>query len=515
MSVTESASRTYYGWQQEKTPFMFGMSTQRVAMLGAGILCLIWPLASSRLQAGVVTWPVSILLIILAFVRLAGRTVDEWAVAFVSFSIIRARGQHKFLSGPFAPTAKTGQAGAAPSMDLPGVLAPLTILEAAVDNGGTMAVVHHRIDRTVTAVARIKFPGLGLVDSARRDQRVGGWGSLLSSLCTEGSPIIRIQTMQRLVPESGAALHRWHADHLNDDAPSAAVEITESLLSTATLATSQREAYLAVTLDTSRAAGAIKGAGGGTAGAATVLVRHLRALTSSIASADLQVEGWLAPRDLAEVLRTAFDPHSSRMLAERRASAIAAATRGLEPGGAPGVSTAHAGPVAAEATRTSYVHDGAVSVTYWVADWPRNKVFSTALAPLLAEGAHRRAFSMHIQPLAPRAAERDVMRERTSRHVAVSMRNKTGQIVPEHEKAALQRAEAQDAERAAGHGLVRYTAYVTVTVTDPSDLEDACAALEADASGAYIDVHRMYWAQDLGFAVSALPVGMGLPKKRW
>jgi hypothetical protein len=32
------------------------------------------------------------------------------------------------------------------------------------------------------------------------------------------------------------------------------------------------------------------------------------------------------------------------------------------------------------------------------------------------------------------------MRERTARHVAVRMRQRTGQIVPEHERAAMERA---------------------------------------------------------------------------
>ena len=42
-----------------------------------------------------------------------------------------------------------------------------------------------------------------------------------------------------------------------------------------------------------------------------------------------------------------------------------------------------------------------------------------------------------------------------------------------------------------------------------------CAALEADAAAARIEVRRMWYAQDLGFAMSALPVGFGLPRKRW
>jgi hypothetical protein len=95
------------------------------------------------------------------------------------------------------------------------------------------------------------------------------------------------------------------------------------------------------------------------------------------------------------------------------------------------------------------------------------------------------------------------------------MRQRTGQLVPEHERAAMTIAANQDAERAAGHGLVRFTGYVTVTVTDPAALEDACAALEADAAAARIELRRMWFAQDTGFALGALPLGLGLPSRRW
>ncbi len=99
------------------------------------------------------------------------------------------------------------------------------------------------------------------------------------------------------------------------------------------------------------------------------------------------------------------------------------------------------------------------------------------------------------------------MRERTARSVAVRMRERTGQIVPEHEQAALDRARAQDVDRAAGHGLVRFTAYITVTVIDEAHLEDACAELEADAAGARIELRRMWFAMDVGFAMGHCPWG--------
>jgi hypothetical protein len=199
----------------------------------------------------------------------------------------------------------------------------------------------------------------------------------------------------------------------------------------------------------------------------------------------------------------------------RRAMADRAAIEGA-PGAtlAPGTSPRLAGPVHAESRPGRYVHDGGMSVAWQVQDWPRSHAHCTVLAPLLADGGARRSLGMIYEPLPPRAAERAVMRERTERHVAVRMRQRTGQLVPEHERAAMAIAASQDAERAAGHGLVRFTGYAVVTVTDPARLEDECAALEADAAAAHIELRRMWFSQDSGFALT-LPLGLGLPRRRW
>ena len=513
MSTNEP--RTYFGWQSEKVNFLFGLTGRRATMIGAAAVIAIWPMAMSRIELAAVCWPIAAVLVTVSVVRINGRTSDEWATAYFSYQLLAWRNQHKFAGTAFTPVDRAAvEHHRATDADLPGVLAPLTILHAPyAGSAESIAIAFHRLDRTYTAVARVRFPGIGLIDSIRREQRVDAWGGLLAGLCTEGNPITRIQVLQRLLPESGAALRRWHTDHLDPAAPTAAVDTTTALLATASVATSHRDAYIAVTMDTQRAAHAIKAAGGGTAGAGIVLTRQLRALVPQIAGADLHIDQWLAPRDLAEVLRTAYDPHSQHHIAERRARATNPTDdyHGLEPGVDPGA----AGPAATEARPDRYIHDGAHSVTYWIHDWPRNQIHSTALAPILGEGQYRRAVSLHIEPLPPRAAERQVMRERTARSVAVRMRHRTGQVVPEHERVALERAEAQDAERAAGHGVVRFTAYVTVTVTDPADLDDACAAIEADAAAARIEIRRMWFAQDTGFACSALPLGFGIPKKRW
>jgi hypothetical protein len=529
-SEANDRQRTYGGWQQEKVAFLFGLSARRAAMLCGAMLGAITPLGTSNLKSALVFWPAAIVLAAAALIRVNGRTGDEWLAGLLSYGAIRAQRQHKFAGGPFGPRYAPGPAGevvstgngtraaarahnTTPGLELPGILAPLRVLSVPAA-GRDLAVVENRHDRTYTAVARIRFPGIGLSDSVRRDQRVAGWGALLASLCTEGSPLVRVQSLQRLVPESGAALRSWHDAHATADVPDLARQVTTELLESATLATSRREAYLAVTMDARRAGGQVKAAGGGEVGAAAVLVRHLRSLQQIIAGADLEVEDWLGARDLAEVIRAAYDPHSQPLLAARRAAAVQAVARGTAPAVAPGVSPDLAGPVYAESKPGAYLHDGVASVSYWVHSWPTGQAYCTALGPLLADGTSRRSLSMVFEPLGPRQAERAVMRDRTARHVAVRMRQRTGQIVPEHERAAMERARNQDAERAAGHGLVRLAAYLTVTAT-PDTLEDACAALEADAAAARIEVRRMWFAQDSGFALGALPLGMGLPKRGW
>src|ERR1700733_1076235 len=163
-----AADRTYHGWQHERVNFLFGLTGRRTAVVAAAVLIALQPLAVSHLSGAAVAWPLSALLLALACIRVAGRTLDEWTVAFVSFRLLQLRGHNRFRSGAFAPRAPGDPLDPAP-MDLPGVLAPVRILEAETGTGASMAVLHHPHERTWTAVARIRFAGIGLADAARRD----------------------------------------------------------------------------------------------------------------------------------------------------------------------------------------------------------------------------------------------------------------------------------------------------------------------------------------------------------
>lgn len=499
-------SRTYSGWQHEKVAFLFGLSGPRVTSLGAAALLSITPVVENDWSVGAATIPIAILLVLAAFARMAGLTADEWALTAVKFAHHAARSRTKFASGAFAPRNEEGRV----LTDLPGIAAPLRFLDAPSGTGGSIAVVHHPYDRTYTAVARVSFQGILLADSERRNRRVAGWGALIDSLCTEGNPIIRIQCLQRVVPETGASLVHWHHDHLSPAAPDLARQVTTTLTEQAAPTAARREDYLAFTLDAARAAAAIRAAGGGDTGASAVLVRQCRALAGALANASLEIDEWLSTRELAAVVRTAYDPEEAPAIESRAARA-----RALGYDGTPaGIDPALAGPAAAHNQWSTYRHDGAFSAAFHIGDWPMTQVYANFLLPMLGETAtHRRSLSLHIEPLPPRTAQRLIGRERTARNVQTRLRVRTGQIIPEHEREAELRAHQQDAERAAGHGVARLTGYLVVTVTDPEDLEAAVAAVRADADTARIELRRMYGVQDVGFVLGALPFGMGLPRK--
>jgi hypothetical protein len=502
-------ARSYSGWQHEKVHFLLGLSGRRAAMLGAAVFLGLQPIASGHPVRALLTFPLALVLATCAYVRVAGRTLDEWIPTVLSFNALKLSHKTTFLSAAFAPARGIEP----PRLDLPGVLAPLRILTVKSGAGHDIAILHYPHARTYTAIASVNSPGLSLLDPDRAEAIVHAWGQVLAALCTEDHPIARIQLVSRTVPQTAGALRRWHTDHLDPAAPLASVIANETLLAAAVPATCRRRTWLAVTLDAKRTATATRAADGETAAACRVLEKHVRALRPLLAGAGITIAHLLDVAELAEVIRTGFDPHVADALDQRRAQADAQTARGEQPMVPAGLDPALAGPAAAQASWSYYRHDGAVSVTYVVHAWPISPVYATALAALLADATHRRSFSFLIEPLGPRAAQKAVMVERTKREVGIRLRARTGQAVSATEQVAMDRATAQDAEHAHGSGLAQFTGYLTVTVDDEEHLPDACAQAEADAALVGIELRRMYGAQDTGFAMT-LPVGLGLPAKR-
>lgn len=507
MSQTEPA--LYSGWQAERSGFMGNLSGLGFALVAAAAIIAVSPFYTHSWSSAFIALPLAFLLLVLAYGRVLGLSADEWIVLAVRHQIAVATSKNLFFSGVFAPRDKDGSQ----PMDLPGRLARLHLLEAPDGLGGKIGIMHNPApaEQTYTAICRVTFPGLALIDTERQNARVKGWAAFLRSHCKEDGFITRISVHQRSLPDDGAALRSWTERHISPDAPAQAVEALGELMEGAGPAATTRETYLSITLSASRARLAIKGAGGGQVGAAAVLVREINAMTGALSSAGLQVMEWLTPRGVAQVIRTAFDPEAQLALSARNTAADDPNWKGA----AKGLDPELAGPAATEAGWGLYRHDGAWTVSYQVRGFPQSEVYATFLQPLLRPRANaRRSLTLVYEPIGPAKARQELAREKTKTEAKRKLRAKTGRAESEDERREAMTARAQDVARASGHGVVRLTALVAVTVTDLEELETACAEVQADASSAGLEIRRVWGAQDDAFAIAALPLGQGLPNRR-
>lgn len=486
---------------------MGNLSGLGFALVASAAIIALVPIYTRSLGSAFLALPVAGVLLVLAYGRVLGLSADEWIVLAVRHQIAVATNRNLFLSGVFAPKTKDGSQ----PMDLPGRLARLHLLEASDGLGGQIGIMHNPVDNTYTAICRVTFPGLALIDTERQNIRVKGWAAFLRSQCKEDGAITRISVHQRSLPDDGAALRSWTERHTSPDAPAAAVQALDELMDGAGPAATIRETYLSITLSASRARLAVRGAGGGQIGAAAVLVREINAMAGSLSSAGLQVVEWLPPRGVAQAIRTAFDPEAQLSLSARNTAAEDPKWKGAPKGVDPEL----AGPAATETVWGLYRHDGAWTVSYQVRNFPQSEVYATFLQPLLRPRSNaRRSLTVVYEPIGPAKARQELAREKTKRNAARQLRAKTGRAESEDERREAMTARAQDVARASGHGVVRLTALIAVTVTDLEQLETACAELQADASSAGLEVRRVWGAQDDAFAVAALPLGQGLPDRR-
>ena len=227
-----------------------------------------------------------------------------------------------------------------------------------------------------------------------------------------------------------------------------------------------------------------------------MLLREIAAVQERLVSAQLDVHGWLPPRGLAQVLRTAFEPGAQPALDARHG-----ATNGPGPGVDPDV----AGPMATATAWSSYRSDDAWHATYWVHEWPRLEVGADFLAPLLLHTPGLRTVAVHAEPVPARAAARTVAAARTAALANQALRERVGQVTTRREEAEADEVTRREAELVAGHAEFAFTAFVTVTAATPEALEEACAALEHAAHASYLEVRRMYGEQDQAFTYT-LPI---------
>jgi hypothetical protein len=439
------------------------------------------------------------------FWPIAGRSAEEWLPVAGRYGKRRATGRHRYRSlAPVAGVSLNGAGRPEPIVSPPAPAEGLELL-AAPFRSQAVGVVKDRRARSYTAVLAVKVTSFGLLDRAEQESRQAGWGGVLASLAREGSPVTRIQWVERTVPADGDEIGRYLGDAWDRGAvplDSLPMRSYLDLVGTAPSATKDHELFVCLQIDAKRAWRQIKRMGGkygADAGACAVLLRELEALAERLAAADVHVVGVLRPGMLASAVRIAFDPWSRPGLAR-----LAAADPGRD-----GVDEGAAWPVASETTWASYRTDGAVHATYWISSWPRVDVGAAFLSPLLLHAQMVRSVAVTLEPVSPLRAMREVEAARTSDLADEELRGRMGFVETARRRRVAEATAQREEELADGHAAVRFAGFVTVSARDEEALEHDCSEVEHAAQMARLELIRLYGQQDEAFTYT-LPLCRGL-----
>ncbi|MGW4051349.1 SCO6880 family protein [Streptomyces sp. NPDC004779] len=461
---------------------LLGLTLPQLVLVSSTLAVLLATVVTAGLLGAVVLAPLWLTTAVLVGVRRDGRSLIDWAPLAGRFAHRRRTGQTLWRARPVSRPRVEGL------LHLPGTAASLRV--ATTDSGA--AAVHDPHTQTLTAVARVSSRAFALLDPATQTANVSAWGRALAGIARTGR-ISTVQVLERTVPNSGDSLTRHWTEHGNLHAPIAGQIYTE-LLASAGPAAAPHEAYLAIALDLKAAKRLISQAGGGLAGAFTVMEQTTSSVAQAARNAGLTVSGWLGPQEIAAVLRTAYDPASTAPLQQWSATGQAEAD------------PAAAGPVAQVEEADRLVTDSARHATFWIENWPRTETSPGFLHSLMFSAGVRRTFSLIYAPQGIDSALRDVQRRKAAIIADASERQRRGQVDSEADSVEYADVKTREKQLISGHADVALTGLLTVSADTDQDLDAACTQIETAAADAQVDLRRLIYQQADAFITAALPL---------
>lgn len=445
----------------------------------------------------------------IGFIRLFGRGLADIGPSLAMDTLFRLARQREYRGGPHRRTAADTALTPKRQPRLPGTLEAVEFQGFDVGSQGTVGVVFDRVDGSVTVVLEVVGSTFPLLDSTQADAYVVGFQRLLDGLAHGESPIVGIQTLSRVAPDLGEeAAREWR--RRGGMGSRFGRQINEELLRSEAGRGIVHQDYVAIRVDPARARGQVKEYGGGDVGRAALAFRYGARIERDLQAAGVKVVGWLPPRGIAAVIRSAFDPASEAMVA-RRGGGVGDSGGG-DGGLASGVSPVAIEPAAFIPTRRTLIHNDHFSRSWWVAEFPRSRhgVPAGFLQPLLLEVPWRHTVSLLLEPLDRRAADRRITQQASTQQAKREINHKLRRRrtrSDEREEADLDRNEVDLVE-----GFANFRMSLVVTVTAPSikELEMVAADLEAAMNGCSMEAQPWYIETDQMFVTGALPLARGI-----
>jgi hypothetical protein len=439
----------------------------------------------------------------MATVPLGGRTPVQWLPLFSAYVMRGLSGRRRFRSP--APRIGMWSGSRAPDQGkaLPRDLRGVELLTLPY-RSGTIGAVSDQGGRTVTAVLACEVASFQLLDPPAQERRLAQWGIVLSACA--GTPLRRLQWVERTAPAQGDELARWlhsERDPVLGERGSPLMESYLELIESSAPVIHSHELLLAVQLDRNRVRGP--------AGAAqTALVEQTERIARALEAAEVKVLGALSASQLASTLRTGFDPYARDELTRGDLAAERADSDGEDRHRRGRRTRLDAGaPLASNEEWDHLRADGAFHATYWIAGWPRVDVAPMFMSALLNPSGVVRTVAVSFEPLAPERSTREVEAAITRDRADRELRQRFGQGETARQRQAHEAALRREAELAAGHGEVRFSGFITVSGRDGDELRRACQETLQHAAVARLELRRMYGQQAEAFTFT-LPLARGL-----
>lgn len=458
-------TRRYTFSPLERRGVLLGLDGVQLSTLVSGGLAALTVATSVPGPVGV---PVAALLLIatgaFALWPAAGQPAAAWLPVAVGWLVRRSRGA-VLDAGPLQ-----GVGGESSRTRRPAAPARVRLLELPTEAGQTaVGVVRDSTTGTWAAAMGVRGRSFSLLDPEARAQRLDAWRAVLGALARPGSPIARVQWVERsgpsASPPTAAAASGLHA----------AIESYEELVAGVGSDVQTHQVWLVLAVGGRRRTSARPG---------DVLRRELRLLEGQLRQADLQPQGTLGVEGLTELLAA---PHSRRC-------------------------PRFAWPTAADEWWAAFRTDGAWHATFWIAEWPRIEVGSDFLLPMMIAGG-RRTVSVTMAPVPAGRAMREARAARTADIADTELRHRAGFLPSIRRDLEADGTTRTESELAAGHAEFRFSGYVTVTAADRESLEAACAETEHASQAAHLELRRLYGRQAEAYTWT-LPLCRGLRPSR-
>lgn len=480
----------------ERRGFFLGLKWYQLLIVAGGVAVAIVA-SASRGPAGLfASGPMWLSLILLGLLQYSRIPFPVWAKQITLFFYRAAVGQTKFLANPESPRLNGRLA-------LPGGLGNLELRSTA--SGACFLIDSH--GKEAAAVLRCSTRSFALLDADDKAWAVQAWSRVQAGLAQRPG-VSRIAIQDYTVPYPSSALWDFYRDNAIGAEPDSTAtwgqSAYEDLLGAAG-ATMSHELLVSFVLDTKRTRRRIKESGGGLVGLEHVLRLEVDAIKTSLGTHNVKVEEWIGEPELIGIIRAAFDPAAppTAKPKARAAPLDRASNRDQEYLQGPG-------PMGVEERWTYLQTDSGFHQTFWVAEWPRQKVFPGFLHPLIYVGEFRHTFTEVIRTVPTAEALRDIRSAQEAHETRRRINARFDRPLTREQKAEEEEVSQREEEIVAGHGDVRPAAYITITAASLEDLARHRQELESAAAGAFVELRLLYGQQWAGFVAGALPLGRGL-----